>query len=548
MKFSHLSMRTKLICSLVPTVICAVLVSAETYMLAEQKSPELDMAMRMTEIIGQQELEMVRMSESLRGFLINPSNEGEFRAKKEADANYLKLAEELNVLTAKVPEIQKLNAIMADFDAKTLDDKENQVAELIQKKDPDALKFYETEYFPARKSQVENFNKLKSLVSEHSRNTIQKFREKTSFQGLMTIAGLWVGMVFGLGSTALIAYRLTHRSGQVFSRIHHVSQTVAHSAKDILQQGTQLSDAATRQAAAIQQTAASVNEISAMIKANSESASDSRRISKDCRAQVDLGQKSFRLLLESIGSVRQGQELIIEKVEKSHQNIAEITGIINQIGEKTKVINDIVFQTKLLSFNASVEAARAGEHGKGFAVVAEEVGNLARMSGLASQEITALLSQSVERVHSIIEATGSSVKSTIQEASQTLDFSLENVNRFERILDEISQSVASVDVKVEAIATASNEQNAGVAEISKVMQELDADTQKTAAISQDSSEYAQKLSRQAGQLEDLVWQMTELLEGANEARRTASTFSQDKDPKLQEDEEDNRADASHLAA
>ncbi|MBC7465119.1 MAG: hypothetical protein H7256_03945 [Bdellovibrio sp.] len=50
---------------------------------------------------------------------------------------------------------------------------------------------------------------------------------------------------------------------------------------------------------------------------------------------------------------------------------------MEEIGNKTKVINDIVFQTKLLSFNASVEAARAGEHGKGFAVVAEEVGKLA---------------------------------------------------------------------------------------------------------------------------------------------------------------------------
>ncbi len=56
------------------------------------------------------------------------------------------------------------------------------------------------------------------------------------------------------------------------------------------------------------------------------------------------------------------------------------------IGDKTKVINDIVFQTKRLSFNASVEAARAGEHGKGFAVVAEEVGNLAQMSKDKVQE------------------------------------------------------------------------------------------------------------------------------------------------------------------
>ena len=66
---------------------------------------------------------------------------------------------------------------------------------------------------------------------------------------------------------------------------------------------------------------------------------------------------------------------------ESNKEIQEIVKVIAEIGNKTKVINDIVFQTKLLSFNASVEAARAGENGKGFAVVAEEVGKL-RVAGM----------------------------------------------------------------------------------------------------------------------------------------------------------------------
>ena len=65
--------------------------------------------------------------------------------------------------------------------------------------------------------------------------------------------------------------------------------------------------------------------------------------------------------------------------------------IIQEIEDKTKAIDEIVFQTKLLSFNASVEAERAGEHGRGFSVVAQEVGNLAQLSGKSAAEINEIL-------------------------------------------------------------------------------------------------------------------------------------------------------------
>jgi hypothetical protein len=93
----------------------------------------------------------------------------------------------------------------------------------------------------------------------------------------------------------------------------------------------------------------------------------------------------------AIMEIQETNKKLVDDVLEGNRKISEIVELVKEIGNKTKVINDIVFQTKLLSFNASVEAARAGEHGKGFAVVAEEVGNLASMSGQASKEISALL-------------------------------------------------------------------------------------------------------------------------------------------------------------
>lgn len=88
-------------------------------------------------------------------------------------------------------------------------------------------------------------------------------------------------------------------------------------------------------------------------------------------------------------------------MKTSNAEVKELVGIINGISERTKVIDEIVFQTKLLSFNASVEAERAGEHGRGFAVVAQKVGNLAQMSGKAAQEISSILKQSIEKSVSV---------------------------------------------------------------------------------------------------------------------------------------------------
>ena len=79
------------------------------------------------------------------------------------------------------------------------------------------------------------------------------------------------------------------------------------------------------------------------------------------------------------------------------------------------MINDIVFQTKLLSFNASVEAERAGEHGKGFAVVAQEVGNLATMSGESAEEITKILDESVKMVQKLVSSNQVEIEKLVQE-------------------------------------------------------------------------------------------------------------------------------------
>jgi hypothetical protein len=86
--------------------------------------------------------------------------------------------------------------------------------------------------------------------------------------------------------------------------------------------------------------------------------------------------------------------------------IARLTSEVNQIAcEKTKSIQNITNQMKMLALNALIESSRAGAHGAGFAVVAQEVRNVGQLVETIAKELetqltgrTGNLMQSIERM------------------------------------------------------------------------------------------------------------------------------------------------------
>jgi methyl-accepting chemotaxis protein len=300
---------------------------------------------------------------------------------------------------------------------------------------------------------------------------------------------------------------------------------VAATSRNLAVSSGKLSEAATEQASAIQETAASLDEVSAMLKSASDNASRSKEVSKKSFDLAERGKSSIQEMISAISVINQSNDMIMGQVETGNLKIAEIIKMIQEISQKTRVINDIVFQTKLLSFNASVEAARAGEHGKGFAVVAEEIGNLAQMSGNAATEISALLENSVQKVDQIISETKSSVGQSVQEGKQKVMFGTDIARRCHELLDQILGSVKDVDAMVTQIAASSSEQTQGVGEINRAMNQLDAATQQNTSIAHQEAGTSTQLEKGASELESMVSELISMVNGGGR-RKTGVQRSQ----------------------
>ena len=87
--------------------------------------------------------------------------------------------------------------------------------------------------------------------------------------------------------------------------------------------------------------------------------------------------------------------------------IARLTAEVDQIAcEKTRSIQQITNQMKMLALNALIESSRAGSLGAGFAVVAQEVRSVGQKVETIARELeTQLTGRTANLVHSIQEMT-----------------------------------------------------------------------------------------------------------------------------------------------
>jgi len=220
----------------------------------------------------------------------------------------------------------------------------------------------------------------------------------------------------------------------------------------------------------------STNEAAASLE---ETAAALEQITQNVNQNNTNVQEMSKYANEVINSAKLGQELSTQ----TDNAMDEINNEVTSINEAITIIDQIAFQTNILSLNAAVEAATAGEAGKGFAVVAQEVRNLASRSAEAANEIKKLvetakhkadsgkevafkMTQGYEKLYENINGTIELI-SNVEQASLHQQQAISQVNDAVNLLDKQTQNNASVAAHTDTIADKTN----------KISNQIVADTQ-----------------------------------------------------------------------
>ena len=306
---------------------------------------------------------------------------------------------------------------------------------------------------------VENLKNQLNAMILHTKETLDKINEtlrkysESKFDYRIDDKGIYGD----LGSLASGIKLVGNNTSEILAMIMNTGDSLNENTKTLSGASHNLSASSNQQAASLEETAAALEQITANIQSNTQ-------------ATVRMSQ-----LAQSVtNSAKKGESL----ANRTAGAMDEINTEVSSINEAIEVIDQIAFQTNILSLNAAVEAATAGEAGKGFAVVAQEVRNLASRSAEAAKEIKEIVELATNKA---------------QEGKNISDEMIEGYK-------ELNGNIANTTVTIEEVANASKEQERGIVQINDAINTLDQATQKNAQVAGEISHMAENISTMSNSL------------------------------------------------
>lgn len=283
---------------------------------------------------------------------------------------------------------------------------------------------------------------------------------------------------------------------QFVSNIHDIIAQVCGTTTQVATASSQLHGTAEQIATAAEEVAA---QSATVATASEEMSATSNDISHNCTLASDSAYRASQTANSGAEVVREticGMQAIADKVRESAHTVESLGARSDQIGAIVGTIEDIADQTNLLALNAAIEAARAGEQGRGFAVVADEVRALAERTTRATKEIG-------EMIKAIQAETGGAVAS-MEQGVREVEKGMDSSRRSGDALQQILEAISDVNLQVQQIATAAEEQTAVTGEISSNIHQITDVVQDTAKGAHQTADAASGLSRTAQDLQQLV--------------------------------------------
>lgn len=296
----------------------------------------------------------------------------------------------------------------------------------------------------------------------------------------------------GQDSLTVLGHNLNEmvdRLSEITMQLRRAAINITTSAAEILAAANEQSASASEQSSAISQTTATIDEVKTIAEQAFQRAESVSELAQRTNEVSQAGQSALSHMLESMGEIK-------GRVESIAENILDLSGQTQQIGEITATVNDIASQSNLLALNASVEAARAGEHGKGFAVVAVEVRNLAEQSKQATAQVKAILNE-------IQRATNAAVMAT-EEGTKGVDYGVQLTEQASSTIEHMTDSIVDGAQAAQQIVASSHQQATGMEQIALAMQNINHATMQNLAATTQTEKAARELSALAQQMEGLV--------------------------------------------
>ena len=277
-----------------------------------------------------------------------------------------------------------------------------------------------------------------------------------------------------LADMARVVEGMSMRLSSLVSEIRNSASLVNHTGQQVSDGSARLASRTDEQASSLRVSVEAINDLAAAVARNSDAACDLNGLTSRLTQEAEDGHAAMQDTMEAM-----------EQMRRASERVAQVVA----------VIDDVAFQTSMLSLNAAIEASRAGEAGKGFAIVATEVRQLAQRCAESAEQI----------------------RSHIGDASAQVGVSSEKLARTSQSLDALLAGVREVSASLQQISESSAQQSQELQQVTMSVGNLDEITRENAALVEESSTASHALVNRAGKLREAVASMRLRQGSADEA-------------------------------